>query len=73
MIYKYANCVGLKIIYCYAEEPPAAEPFPNVDVSQVILVVLESAVEKYMTHEIWSQFIIQSLANISSIAVLVGS
>ena len=64
----FAGCRGLKEIYCYAEETPevySSSCFSSVDVSNVLLVVPDDAVEKYKAHEVWGQFMIETATGIS--------
>ena len=65
--YAFRDCNSLKEIYCYAEEAPEVSynSFWDVDVSKVLLVVPNDAVEKYRSHSVWGQFMIETPTDIS--------
>ena len=68
----FSYCSGLKEIYCYAEETPKLggyyyNVFSGVDVSKVLLVVPDDAVEKYKAHEDWGKFWIETPTGIVEI------
>ncbi len=64
----FSGCTGLRVIYCYAEEPPSVnyDSFNGVDVSNVLLVIPDNAVWKYKRHSIWKEFKIETATNICS-------
>ena len=65
----FRDCIGLKEIYCYAEETPETSNFTfyNVNVSRVMLVVPDDVADKYKTHPIWRRFRIETPTGIPSI------
>ena len=68
----FCFCRGIKEIYCYAEETPEVKSsydgsFYGVDVSKVLLVVPDEAVEKYKAHEVWGQFMIETPTGLEAI------
>ncbi|MBO7069012.1 MAG: leucine-rich repeat domain-containing protein [Bacteroidaceae bacterium] len=58
----FRECSSLKEIYCYAEETPevAVYTFYKVNVSEVLLVVPDDALEKYRAHSVWCKFWVES-------------
>ncbi len=58
----FRGCTCLKEIYCLTEETPKVESntFLFLDVSNVLLIVPEDAVERYKAHPVWGQFHIET-------------
>ena len=65
----FSGCTGLKEIYCLSEEVPEVgdDTFYGMDVSNVMLIVPEDAVEKYKAHPVWGQFLIRTTTGIRSL------
>ena len=64
----FAGCYGLKEVYSYAENTPniTSNTFGGIEVSKVLLVVPDDAVEKYKSHPIWKLFWIETPTDINS-------
>lgn len=67
----FAGCCGLKEVYSYAEETPiiTSTSFGGIEVSKVLLMVPDNALEKYKNHSIWKQFWIESPTDVSNLNV----
>jgi hypothetical protein len=65
----FYECRSLKEIYCYVEEAPEVSSgcFYHVDISKVLLVVPDDAVEKYKAHPVWGQFWIETPTGINEV------
>lgn len=63
----FSYCKDLKEIYCLAEETPEVYGHTSwgIDVSKILLVVPDDAVDKYKAHSAWGQFMIETPTDIS--------
>ena len=67
----FGFCSSLKEIYCLAEVTPdvgsfVSYVFRGVNVSEVMLVVPDDAVEQYKAHPVWGQFHIETPTSVVS-------
>lgn len=67
----FASCCGLREVYSFAEETPniTSTSFGGIEVSKVLLMVPDNALEKYKNHPIWKQFWIESPTDLSNLNV----
>ena len=65
----FRDCTGLTEIYCLSEETPVVgdDTFDGMDVSNVLLIVPDDAVQKYQAHPIWGQFNINTTTGVRAI------
>ena len=62
----FKNCTELKEIHCLAEAVPEVEDdtFGGMNVSEVLLVVPDVAVDSYKAHPVWGQFKITTTTDV---------